>query len=219
MRLILLGAPGAGKGTQSKKLVAKYCIPQISTGDILRVAVREETPMGLRAKSYMEKGELVPDEVVIGIIKDRLSAADCKKGFILDGFPRTAVQADALEETLENPEQKIGCVINLEVPNDVLIERLAGRRTCSNCGEGYHVKFNPPVKDEICNKCGGELIQRDDDKEETIAERLRIYNEQTSTLINYYDDKGLLKSIDGTGSEETIFERINAAIGHSQAEC
>ncbi len=212
MRLILLGAPGAGKGTQSRRLVEKYGIPQISTGDILRAAVKEGTPLGLKAKAFMDKGELVPDEVVIGIIKDRLSKADCAKGFILDGFPRTVRQADALEETLKETGQSIEYVISLDVDDDELVSRLSGRRICRDCGATYHVRYSPPEREGICDRCGGELYQRDDDREETIAERLRVYREQTSPLSDYYNDKGLLVRVDGTGSEEAIFDRIESVL-------
>lgn len=212
MRLILLGAPGAGKGTQSKRLVEKYGIPQVSTGDILRAAVKGETPLGLKAKSFMDRGELVPDDVVIGIIRDRLSREDCTRGFILDGFPRTVKQADALDDMLKGMGRNIEHVISLQVEDGELVSRLAGRRTCRNCGEGYHLMFSPPESDGICDSCGGEIYQRDDDREETIAERLRVYREQTSPLADYYNDKGLLAAIDGTGREEEIFDRIDSIL-------
>lgn len=212
MRVILLGAPGAGKGTQSKRLVEKYGIPQVSTGDILRAALKNETSLGLKAKSFMDKGELVPDEVVIGIIEERLAENDCQKGFILDGFPRTVAQADALESVLQDMAQSIETVISMNVEQQELIERLSGRRICSNCGQGYHVKFNAPSKNGICDKCGDNLYQRDDDREDTIKERLKVYDNQTSPLINYYNDKGLLSVIDGSGKEEDITDRINSII-------
>ena len=216
MNIILLGAPGAGKGTQSKRLVEKYGIPQVSTGDILRSALRDETPLGLKAKSFMDKGELVPDEIVIGIIEERLTADDCKKGFILDGFPRTVPQADALEHTLQKLNQTIETVINMEVDHKELMDRLSGRRICKDCGIGYHIKFNAPGRDNICDKCGGELYQRDDDKEDTIKERLKVYENQTSPLINYYRNKNILTSIHGSGKEEEITDRIGALIsGHA----
>jgi adenylate kinase len=212
MRVILLGAPGAGKGTQSKRLVEKYGIPQVSTGDILRAALKNETSLGLKAKSFMDKGELVPDAVVIGIIEERLAENDCQKGFILDGFPRTVAQADALERTLQGMKQFIESVISMNVDQQELVERLSGRRMCSNCGQGYHVKFNTPSKDGICDKCGENLYQRDDDREDTIKERLKVYDNQTSPLISYYNDKGLLSEIDGSGKEEDITDRINSII-------
>jgi len=212
MRLILLGAPGAGKGTQSKRLVEKYGIPQISTGDILRAAVKDQTKLGLEAKSYMDKGELVPDTVVIGIIEERLRESDCKKGFILDGFPRTVVQADALEATLKEMGLSIEHVLNVQVEDSELIKRLSGRRTCKECGEGYHVKYSPSKKLNICDKCSGDLYQRDDDKEATISERLKVYGSQTSQLIAYYSKQGCLSTIEGVGGESAVFERIDAAI-------
>ncbi len=217
MRVILLGAPGAGKGTQSKRLVEKYGIPQVSTGDILRAALKNETSLGLKAKSFMDKGELVPDEVVIGIIEERLAENDCQKGFILDGFPRTVAQADALESMLQGMAQSIETVISMNVEQQELIERLSGRRICSNCGQGYHVKFNAPSKNGICDKCGDNLYQRDDDREDTIKERLKVYDNQTSPLINYYNDKGLLSVIDGSGKEEDISDRINSIIAGTAA--
>ena len=212
MRLILLGAPGAGKGTQSKRLVEKYGIPQISTGDILRAALKDETKLGLVAKSYMDKGELVPDSVVIGIIEERLTEPDCEKGFILDGFPRTVVQADALENTLEEMGLSIEHVLNVQVDDAELIKRLSGRRTCKECGEGYHLEYSPSKVLNICDKCSGELYQRDDDKEATIAERLKVYGSQTAQLIDYYSKHGCLSAIEGLGSESDIFERIDAVI-------
>lgn len=212
MRLILLGAPGAGKGTQSKRLVEKYGIPQISTGDILRAAVKDETELGREAKSFMDKGELVPDFVVIGIIEERLEEPDCKKGFILDGFPRTVVQADALEATLKQMTLNIEHVLNIQVDDSELIKRLSGRRICKECGEAYHVEYSPSKKLNLCDKCSGELYQRDDDKETTIAERLKIYANQTSQLIDYYSKHGCLSAIEGVGSESDIFARIEAAI-------
>lgn len=212
MRIILLGAPGAGKGTQSKRLVEQYGIPQISTGDILRTALKEQTALGLKAKSYMDKGELVPDTVVIGIIEERLTLADCNKGFILDGFPRTVPQADALEETLKQMDQTIETVISMEVDHGELIIRLSGRRMCRDCGSGYHTQFNIPDSDDICNHCGGDLYQRDDDKESTIKERLRVYESQTAPLINYYRNKSVLTEIKGSGKEEEITKRITSVL-------
>lgn len=217
MRIILLGAPGAGKGTQSKRLVEQYGIPQVSTGDILRAALKNETALGLKAKSFMDKGELVPDEVVIGIIEERLAENDCQKGFILDGFPRTVAQADALESTLQGMKQSIESVISMNVDQQDLIERLSGRRMCSHCSQGYHVKFNAPAKDGLCDKCGGNLYQRDDDQEDTIKERLKVYDDKTAALVSYYKDKGLLTEIDGSGKEEDITDRINSIIAGTAA--
>jgi adenylate kinase len=208
MRLVLLGAPGAGKGTQAKKLIEKYGIPQISTGDILRKAVADGTPLGREAKSYMDKGELVPDSVVIGLVKERLAQDDCKKGYILDGFPRNTAQAEALDKVLAEMNAPLDLALNVEVDKDILMKRLTGRRTCKNCNQMYNVYFSPPRKDDICDKCGGELYQRDDDKEETIKKRLDVYEAQTAPLIDYYNKKGVLRSVQGTGGIEDIFKRI-----------
>ena len=208
MNLILLGPPGSGKGTQAKKIVERYHIPQISTGDILRAAVKEQTPLGKEAKAYMDQGKLVPDEVVIGIVRDRLKAADCKNGFILDGFPRTVPQAEALAATLQTMNRTIDYVVSIDVNNEELLKRLTGRRTCRGCGVMYHLIFDPPRKEGVCDRCGGELYQRDDDKEETIKERLRVYDAQTAPLIAYYRDKGSLRTIDGVGAMEQIFQAI-----------
>lgn len=215
MNLILLGGPGAGKGTQAKLLIEKYKIPQISTGDILRAAVKEGTEMGKKAKEYMDAGKLVPDEVVIGIIEDRLKQPDAQKGFILDGFPRTVAQAEALDQMLAKMGSKIDHVLSIEVDEEELVTRLTGRRTCKNpdCGQMYHIKFNPPKKEGICDKCGSELYQRDDDNETTVRSRLKTYNEATKPLIDYYQQKGLLKTIKGVGSIEDIFNQIVSILG------
>ncbi len=207
MNLIFLGPPGAGKGTQAKMLIEHYNIPQISTGDILRAAVAEGTDLGRKAKEYMEAGKLVPDEVVIGIIEQRLKQSDCEKGFILDGFPRTVAQAEALDKVLENMGRNIDHVLSLDVPSEELIKRLTGRRTCKNCSAMYHVIFNPPKSQGVCDKCGGELYQRPDDNEETVKSRLDVYEQQTSPLIGFYDNKGLVKKIDGRGGIKEIFEQ------------
>ncbi|MFQ5893904.1 MAG: adenylate kinase [Nitrospinota bacterium] len=212
MNLIFLGPPGAGKGTQAK-LVAERCdIPQISTGDILRQAVKEGTPLGTEAQGYMERGDLVPDTVVIGIIEERLQQPDCQAGYILDGFPRTEVQADALAETLAQRGGAIDRVVNIEVADEELIRRLAGRRTCATCQEPYHVAFSPPKHEGLCDQCGGELIQRKDDEEETIRARLQVYREQTAPLIAYYEQRGLLRNVAGVGTIEEIFEAICGAV-------
>ena len=212
MNLILLGPPGAGKGTQAKMLVETYGIPQISTGDMLREAVKNQTQLGLEAKKYMDAGQLVPDEVVIGLVKERLGRDDCAQGFMLDGFPRTVPQAEALDKVLAEMGKAIDHVISIEVPNEELLKRLTGRRTCRNCGQGYHVIFDPPKQDGVCDKCGGELYQRDDDNEATVANRLKVYEESTKPLINYYQAKGLLRPIDGVGAIKEIFERIKAVL-------
>ena len=213
MRLVLLGAPGAGKGTQAKKLIDKYGIPQISTGDILRAAVAEGTPLGKEAKAVMDKGELVPDSVVLGLVEERLQQDDCKKGYILDGFPRNTAQAEALDGILEKLGMGLSAAISVDVPSGDLMKRLTGRRTCKGCGQMYNIHFSASAKEGTCDKCSGELYQRDDDKEETIKKRLEVYEAQTAPLIDYYGNKGILKSVAGTGSIDEIFEKMCAAIG------
>ncbi len=212
MRLILLGPPGAGKGTQAKLLAEKFNIQQISTGDILRQAVKNKTKMGLKAKSYMDQGKLVPDNVVIGIIKDRLDNADCSKGFILDGFPRTIQQAESLSQALKQMEIDIDYLIDIEIDFNYLIQRLTGRWTCRECGEGYHKMSNPPKKKGVCDKCDGELYQRDDDKEETIQKRFEVYRKETEPLKDYYQKNGKLNAIKGDGGIQEIFSRITNLI-------
>ncbi len=213
MNLILLGGPGAGKGTQAKKLIDKYHIPQISTGDILRAAVKEGTELGRKAKEFMDAGKLVPDEVVIGIVEERLKQADARKGFILDGFPRTVPQAQALDGALAKMGAKIDHVVSVDVEEEALVTRLTGRRTCKNCGQMYHISFTPPQKEGVCDKCGGELYQRDDDNEATVRSRLATYNQATKPLIDYYNAKGLVRPIAGVGSIEDIFNKITAILG------
>ncbi len=207
MNIILLGPPGAGKGTQAAKIIQKYRIPQISTGDILRAAVREGTELGKKAKEYMDAGKLVPDEIVIGIIKERLSQDDCKNGYILDGFPRTVNQAKALDDMLNKMGSQIDYVICIDVPEEELVKRITGRRMCKDCGAVYHIINNPPKVDGVCDKCGGELYQRDDDKEETVRNRIKVYKEQTEPLIEYYKDK--VKMINGVGDIDEIFAQID----------
>ncbi|MBN2467608.1 MAG: adenylate kinase [Deltaproteobacteria bacterium] len=206
--IVLLGPPGCGKGTQAKMLTAKYQIPQISTGDILREAVKNKTPMGIKAKAFMDSGKLVTDDVVVGIIQDRLKEPDCESGFILDGFPRTVVQAEALDRTLEEAGKKIEHAISIEVDDAELMGRLTGRRTCRSCGAMYHVMFNAPQKEGICDACGGELYQRDDDQEATIRNRLEVYQQQTAPVIGYYRKKNILRPIKGTGGIEDILKSI-----------
>lgn len=206
MIFILLGPPGAGKGTYSEKLIDIYGIPQISTGDILRAAVKEGTDMGKEAKAYMDKGVLVPDEVIVGIVEDRIKQDDCKNGFLLDGFPRTVEQADALEFIFKKNNLKLDRVINIEVKEEVLFKRLTGRRLCENCGASYNVNTMPPKNVGLCDKCGGPLYQRDDDKEDVIANRLKVYEKQTEPLIDYYRKKGILRGVNA--SEGTVDEIV-----------
>ena len=215
MRIVLLGGPGSGKGTQAKKLTVKYGIPQISTGDIFRAAVKEGTPMGIKAKEYMDKGELVPDDVVVGVVEERLAKPDLDPGFMLDGFPRTLPQAEALDKIMGGMQKPIDHAVLVDVPDKELMKRLTGRRTCRNsdCGKMYHVMFNPPKKEGICDACGSELYQRDDDSEATIRERLNVYNEQTAPLIDYYEKKGLLRRVEGVGPIDGIFEKIVKILG------
>ncbi len=209
MGIILLGAPGSGKGTQAKKLSASYSIPQVSTGDMLREAVKNSTEMGLQAKAFMDKGGLVPDEVVIGIVKDRLREQDCEKGFILDGFPRTIPQAEALDRVVKELGKEITTVLSLEVDEGEIMERLSGRRTCSGCGAMYHVRFNRPKAEGKCDKCGGGLFQREDDREETIRARLVNYKKSTEPLIDYYRGTGKIRAVKASGDIDAIFATIS----------
>lgn len=212
MKLVLLGPPGAGKGTQAKQMIDKYGIPQISTGDILRQAVKDGTQMGKSAKAYMDQGELVPDDVIIGIVQERIQADDCSNGYIFDGFPRTAAQAEALDSMLKKLGTQLDAVVSIEVPEDDVVQRLSGRRTCKSCGTLFHVVFNPPATAGVCDACGGALFQRDDDNETTIRQRLSVYARQTAPLIDYYAKAGILKSIPGTGSPDAIFDAICQAL-------
>ena len=208
MRLILLGPPGAGKGTQAKMLKEKFQVPQISTGDILRQAVKDNTELGARAKIVMDAGQLVPDNIVMGLIKERIRQEDCKSGFILDGFPRNITQAEKLSETLQDMNLAIDNVIDLEVDEGEVVERLTGRSTCSECGAMFHKVSRPPKVDEVCDGCGGKLEQRPDDNKETIEERLRVYSESTSPLKEFYLKEGNLKTLEAKGSVEEIFSRV-----------
>ncbi len=212
MNLILLGPPGAGKGTQSALLEKRFNIPQISTGDMLRAAVKSSTPMGLKAKTYMDAGDLVPDKVVVGIVHERLQEPDCAEGFILDGFPRTVPQADALNESLAQLSKKLDAVISLQVDVSALVDRLTGRRSCINCGKGFHLKFDPPAADGTCSACSGELIQRDDDHEETIRRRMEAYRQQTAPLEQYYRHAGVLLTVDGMSGIEDVQQQILAGL-------
>ena len=208
MNLILFGPPGAGKGTQAQYIVERSAIPQISTGDMLRTAVKEKTALGLKAKEIMDAGGLVPEDVVLGIVDERLSQSDCSSGFILDGFPRTIPQAEALSSILVRLNKSIDHVISLELDNSEIVQRLTGRRTCSNCGKGYHVVNAPPKLDGICDVCNGNLLQRDDDSEETVKNRLSIYAQQTAPLKSFYINAGLLRQINAAASIEEIQEQI-----------
>lgn len=203
-----MGLPGAGKGTQAERIVEQYGIPHISTGDMFRAAMKEGTELGLQAKSFMDKGELVPDEVTIGIVRERLSKEDCQKGFLLDGFPRTVPQADALENLLADLNKKIDYVININVDKSILMERLTGRRICKECGSTYHLVFNPPAKEGVCDKCGGELYQRADDNAETVQTRLDVNIKQQEPLLTYYEIKGYLRTIDGQQDIKKVFADI-----------
>ncbi|MGN7178529.1 adenylate kinase [Paenibacillus sp. FSL R5-0490] len=216
MNLVLMGLPGAGKGTQAEKIVQKYGIPHISTGDMFRAAIKDETDLGLKAKSFMDKGELVPDEVTIGIVRERLSKDDCEKGFLLDGFPRTVAQADALENILSDLNKKINFVINIDVDQSILMERLTGRRICKECGATYHLVFNPPAKDGVCDRCGGELYQRADDNEATVQNRLDVNIKQTKPLLDFYETKGYLRNIDGQQDINKVFSDLDALLGGLQ---
>lgn len=213
LRTILLGPPGAGKGTQAVKIVEKYRIPHISTGDIFRENIKNETELGKRAKSYMDRGELVPDELVVEIATDRLTKNDCKNGFLLDGFPRTIFQAEKLDEFLTKRGEKIDKVINIDVEKDALVKRITGRRVCKSCGASYHVVNIPPKKDGVCDLCDGELIQRADDTEETVLNRIDVYNKQTKPLVDYYDKAGVIVNIDGNKDLDDVLSDIITALG------
>ncbi|PLT31348.1 adenylate kinase [Peribacillus deserti] len=216
MNLVLMGLPGAGKGTQAERIVEQYDIPHISTGDMFRAAIKSQTELGLQAKSYMDKGELVPDEVTIGIVRERLSKDDCTKGFLLDGFPRTVAQASALEAILAELERQIDFVINIDVDKNILMERLTGRRICKDCGATYHLVFNPPAKEGVCDRCGGELYQRADDNQETVQTRLEVNVKQTQPLLDFYEDKGYLRNINGQQDIDKVFANIQELLGSLQ---
>lgn len=213
MKIVFMGPPGAGKGTQAEKIIENYQIPHISTGDMFRKAIKDQTELGMEAKRYMDQGALVPDHVTIGIVKDRLSESDCKSGFLLDGFPRTVDQAKALDEILTSLDSKIDYVINIDVDLDILKERLTGRRICRSCGATYHMVFNPPAVAGTCDKCGGELYQRKDDNEETVGNRLDIYVSQTKPLLDYYSLAGNLVNINGQQSIDLVFAEIQDVLG------
>ncbi len=212
-RIVLLGPPGAGKGTQAKLLQDMFGAVQISTGDILRQAVADKTPLGQQAAGFIQSGALVPDGVIVNLVADRLKEPDCGKGFMLDGFPRTIPQAESLDEILEQGGLALNCVLSVQVPREIIVKRLAGRRTCRQCGGLSHVAFNPPQVEGVCDHCGGELYQRDDDKEQTIAHRLEVYETQTAPLVRYYGERGLLRTVDGVGEIEQIRGRMIKALG------
>lgn len=208
MYFVLLGPPGAGKGTQAARIEAKYQIPHVATGDIFRREIKNETALGKKAKSYIDQGDLVPDEVTIDMVKKRLNESDCEEGFILDGFPRTINQADALSEIMAELNIELDAVLNIKVGNKEVVKRLSQRRICSECSATYHLEFDPPAQKGICDKCSGELYQRDDDQEETIKERLKVYQEKTAPLVEYYQDKELLKFVDGEQDFDEVFAQI-----------
>ena len=213
MKIIMLGAPGAGKGTQAKQIADKYQIPHISTGDIFRANIKEGTELGTKAKSYMDQGLLVPDELVVELVADRIVKDDCKNGFVLDGFPRTIPQAEALDEALAKMNEKMDYAIDVDVPDENIVSRMGGRRACLSCGATYHI-INIPTKVEgICDKCGNAVVLRDDDQSETVQKRLSVYHEQTQPLIDYYNSRGILKSVDGTRPMDDVFADIIAILG------
>ncbi|MBR2402659.1 MAG: adenylate kinase [Lachnospiraceae bacterium] len=213
MRIIMLGAPGAGKGTQAKKITARYSIPHISTGDIFRANIKNGTELGKKAKTYMDQGLLVPDELVVDLVVDRVNQEDCAKGYVLDGFPRTIPQAEALDKALTEMGQSIDYAINVEVPDENIVQRMSGRRACVNCGATYHIVYAPTKKENVCDTCEGELILRDDDKPETVQKRLNVYHEQTQPLIDYYTEQDKLVEVDGTIDIEKVFDAIVKILG------
>ena len=213
LKIIMLGAPGAGKGTQAKKIAAKYGIPHISTGDIFRANIKNGTELGLKAKSYMDAGGLVPDEITIGMLLDRIHQADCENGYVLDGFPRTIPQAESLTEALKKNGESIDFAVNVDVPDENIISRMSGRRACLNCGATYHIVYNAPKKEGVCDACGQELVLREDDKPKTVKKRLDVYHDQTQPLIDYYKKEGVLAEVDGTKDMEEVFQNIAAILG------
>ena len=213
MKIIMLGAPGAGKGTQAKRIAAKYGIPHISTGDIFRANIKNGTELGKKAKTYMDQGLLVPDELVVDLVVDRVNQDDCENGYVLDGFPRTIPQAEALTEALEKMGQKVDFAIDVNVPDENIVKRMGGRRACVTCGATYHMVYAPTKKEGICDTCGGELILRDDDKPETVQKRLNVYHDQTQPLIDYYTSQGILRTVDGTVDIDDVFRAITEFLG------
>lgn len=213
MKIIMLGAPGAGKGTQAKQIADKYKIPHISTGDIFRTNIKNNTELGQKAKQYMDQGLLVPDELTCDLVMDRIKQDDCKNGFILDGFPRTIPQAEALDAALDKINEKMDYAINVDVPDENIVNRMGGRRCCLNCGATYHVVTIPTKVEGICDRCGSPVVLRDDDKPETVQKRLTVYHDQTQPLIDYYEKQSILKTVDGTKSMEAVFDDITAILG------
>ena len=213
MKIIMLGAPGAGKGTQAKKIAEKYHIPHISTGDIFRANIKNGTELGKKAKTYMDQGLLVPDELTVDLVIDRVGQDDCKDGYILDGFPRTIPQAECLDAALEKRGEKVDFAINVEVPDENIVNRMSGRRACVGCGATYHIKYNPTKVDGVCDACGEKLVLRDDDKPETVQKRLGVYHDQTQPLIDYYTKSGVLKEVDGTVDMKDVFQAIVEILG------
>lgn len=208
MKIIMLGAPGAGKGTQAQMIAEKYNVPHISTGDIFRANIKNGTELGVKAKEYIDKGQLVPDELTVQILLDRVANEDCKEGYVLDGFPRTIPQADVLDKELTKLGDKVDFAINVDVPDENIVRRMSGRRACLKCGATYHIEHIPPKKEGVCDKCGSDLVQRDDDKPETVQNRLSVYHEQTQPLIEYYEKKNILKTVDGTKNMQEVFSDI-----------
>ena len=213
MKIIMLGAPGAGKGTQAKKIAEKYQIPHISTGDIFRANIKGGTELGMKAKTFMDQGMLVPDEITIGMLMDRIGQEDCINGYVLDGFPRTIPQAESLTKALAERGEKVDYAINVDVPDENIINRMSGRRACLGCGATYHITFNPPVKEGICDTCGQELVLRDDDKPETVKKRLDVYHQQTQPLNDYYKNAEVLEEVDGTQPMDAVFQGIVEILG------
>lgn len=213
MKIIMLGAPGAGKGTQAKMIADKYGVPHISTGDIFRANIKNGTELGMEVKKYMDQGLLVPDELTVRILLDRVAQDDCKNGYVLDGFPRTIPQAEVLDSELTKLGDHIDYAINVDVPDENIVKRMSGRRACLTCGATYHIEHVPPKKEGICDVCGSELVLRDDDKPETVKNRLNVYHEQTQPLIDFYTEKGVLKTVDGTVPMEEVFAAITAILG------
>ena len=213
MKIIMLGAPGAGKGTQAKRIAQRYGIPHVSTGDIFRANIKNGTELGMKAKAYMDAGNLVPDEITIGMLLDRINEADCEKGYVLDGFPRTIPQAESLTAALKERGEKMDYAIDVDVPDENIINRMSGRRACLACGATYHIAYNPPKKEGVCDQCGEPLVLRKDDKPETVKNRLEVYHQQTQPLIDYYKKEGILAQVDGTQNMDQVFEDIVKILG------